>query len=410
MSDKIETEISSSENVQIPKSIATSGGDVEDDLTVGTTTSVAAAAMDGAVNVAPSAAAHPAKSPYFSAAVNPSDIQPTSTSNETPESSPNKEEIIIPGMNPGMNASEDENTDANVGAETTKQGGVLVSNSVPSQRVSLSPPGKKVDENSIVIPGVVTNNDNVNVIQTKMPPLEGATNEKTRSASSTATTTQRVNASGNKSRGIGRFNSTEKVKFALPESTTKTFAMNVVNTTAITPDHRNGAKQASTAPFSRPSSSIGKNQQKAVTPTPHTTAQYDSASATPGMPTAVKHDEASNEVNLQHRNEAMTEPIRSPTPATKNDVATPKASNLNTYSGSSMLTTHESFDELLSQLGADLTEATDIHNKGNLDLLHLEVALTHAYAKTLQLKGQFVDLVDEIDAVAAMGESILVDL
>ena len=75
-----------------------------------------------------------------------------------------------------------------------------------------------------------------------------------------------------------------------------------------------------------------------------------------------------------------------------------------------MIATHESFDELLSQLGADLTEATDIHNKGNLDLLQLEVALTHAYSKSLQLKGQYVDILDEIEAVCLMGESIMVDL
>ena len=396
VSDKNENEISSSENVQIPKSIATSGGEVEDDLTVGTTTSVAVAALDGAGNVAPPAPALPAKSPYFPAPVNQSNIQPTTTNNETTESSPNKEEIVIPGMDASAEEKSGEDTTADVVAETTKQGGVFIGNSIPSQRVSLSPPGTKVDENSIVIPGVATNNDNVNVAQTMLS-LQGATNEKTRS-SSTATTS----VLNNSSRGIGRFNSTDKVKFALPESTTKTFGrkgtsnMNVVNTTAITPDHRNGAKQTS---FARPSTSIGNIQDKAVTPTPHKTAQYDPASVTPGMPTAEKHGEASNEANAM-----------SPTPATKNDVSTPKASNLNTYSGSSMLTTHESFDELLSQLGADLTEATDIHNKGNLDLLHLEVTLTHAYAKALQLKSQFVDLLDETDAIAAMGEAILTDL
>eukprot|EP00984_Skeletonema_dohrnii_P021434 scaffold10708_cov157-Skeletonema_dohrnii-CCMP3373.AAC.4 len=452
--NKNENEISSSGNIQIPKSIATSGGDVDDDLTVGTTTSVAAAAMS-----APPAPALPAKSPYFSGAagaVNQSDAQ--HSSNAMPESSPNKEEIIIPGMNASAEEKSGENTNTDVAAETTKQGGVLASNSSSSQRVSLSPPGAKVNqatsivnENSIVIPGVVTNNDNVNVnvAQTlmqlggatkgKSPPTAASAGKTPPNAASAASTTQRANGAftsssvlGNSSRGMGRFNSTEKVKFALPESTTKTFAtkstanMNLANTTAITPDHRNGAKKASSTPFVRPSTSIGKNQQNAgvqqnaVTPIPHKTVQHDSASRViPAMPAAEKHVNTSNETTrtdeeLQHRNDAMAmgnNSVRSPTPAMKNDVTTPKASNLNNngggYSGSSMLTTHESFDELLSQLGGDLTDATDIHNKGNLDLLHLEVALTHAYAKSLHFKGQYVDLVDEIDAFSSMGEMLL---
>jgi len=453
--NKNENEVSSSGNIQIPKSIATSGGDVDDDLTVGTTTSVAAAAMSSVVNAAPPAPALPAKSPYFSGAagaVTQSDVQPSS--NAMPESSPNKEEIIIPGMNASAEEKSGEHTNTDVAPETTKQGGLLASNATSSQRVSLSPPGAKVNqatsivnENSIVIPGVSTNNDNVNVnvAHTMMqlggatkgntPPTAASTGKTPPTAASAASTIQRVNGAftsssvlGNSSRGVGRFNSTEKVKFALPESTTKTFAtkstanMNVANTTAITPDHRNGAKKASSTPFARPSTSIGKNQQNAgvqqnaVTPIPHKTVQHDSASRViPAMPTAEKHGNASNETTrtdeLQHRNDAMgNNSVRSPTPAMKNDVTTPKASNLNTgggYSGSSMLTTHESFDELLSQLGGDLTDATDIHNKGNLDLLHLEVALTHAYAKSLHFKGQYVDLVDEIDAVSSMGEILL---
>jgi len=393
--------------------------------------------MGGVVNAAPPAA----KSPYFSGAgaVNQSqsDIH---ARNATPESSPSKEEIIIPGMNVSAEKSGD-NADMDVTAETTKkQGGVLAPNAGSShtQRVSLSPPDAKMNQaatnvnaNSIVIPGV-TNNDNVDVAQTMMQ-LGGAT-KGTPTAVFTANNTQRVNgaftsssALGNNTRGgIGRFNSTEKVKFTLPESTTKTVPMkstanmNMVNTTAITPDHRNGAKQASTTPYTRPSASFGQNQQNAVTPTPHKTVQYDSAPrdrVVPCMPTAEKHDNTSNElrtdVDLQDRNQTKGDSVRSPTPTMKNDVTTPKASNLNTgggYSGSSVLTTHESFDDLLSQLDGDLTKATDLHNKGNLDLLHLEVALTHAYAKALQTKGQYVDLLDEIDAVSSLSESIMIEL
>lgn len=425
--NKNENEASSSSGnvVQIPKSIATNdGGDVEDDLTVGTTTSVAVVTMGGVVNAAPPAA----KSPYFSGAVNQRDIQASNTNNTSisnvadntamSKSSPSKEEIIIPGMNVGTEK---------IGVNADIQGGVVATpNASSSQRVSLSPPGAKmnqaaasnVSENSIVIPGV-TINDNMDVAQTMMQ-LGGATKGKTHTAVSTANNTQRVNGAftssnvlGNNSCGIGRFNSTEKVKFTLPEPTTKTAAMkstanmNMANTTAITPDHRNGVKQAASTtstPFARPSASSGKNYQNAVTPTPHKpVTQYDSS-------------ETRTDVELQDRNETMMgdDSVRSPTPMTKNDVSTPRASNLNTagggYSGSSMLTTHESFDELLTQLGGDLTDATDLHNKGNLDLLHLEVALTHAYAKALQMKGQYVDLVDEIDAVSSMGESIMIEL
>jgi len=433
--NKNENDASSSGNVQIPKSIATNGGDVEDDLTVGTTTSVAPATVGGVVNAAPPAA----KSPYFSgaSAVNQSDIQ---ARNATPESSPSKEEIIIPGMNVSTEKS-GENTDIDATAETTKRGGVLAPNAsfAHTQRVSLSPPDAKmnhaatnVNANSIVIPGV--NNNNIDLAQTMMQ-LGGATNGKTSTAVSTAINIQRVNgaftsssALSNNTRGgigIGRFNGTEKVKFALPESSTKTAPMksttnmNTANTTAITPDHRNGAKQALATPYARPSAGFGPNQQNTVTPIPHKTVQYDSAPGrvVPGMPTEEDHDNVPNEmktgVDLQDRTETMGDSVRSPTPTMKNDVATPKASNLNTgggYSGSSMLTTHESFDELLSQLDGDLTEATDLHNKGNLDLLHLEVALTHAYAKALQTKGQYVDLLDEIDAVSCMGESIMIEL
>jgi hypothetical protein len=439
--NKNENEASSSSGnvVQIPKSIATNdGGDV------GTTTSVAVVTMGGVVNAAPPAA----KSPYFSGAVNQRDIQASNTNNTSisnvadntamSKSSPSKEEIIIPGMNVGTEK---------IGVNADIQGGVVATpNASSSQRVSLSPPGAKmnqaaasnVSENSIVIPGV-TNNDNMDVAQTMMQ-LGGATKGKTHTAVSTANNTQRVNGAftssnvlGNNSCGIGRFNSTEKVKFTLPEPTTKTAAMkstanmNMANTTAITPDHRNGVKQAASTtstPFARPSASSGKNYQNAVTPTPHKpVTQYDSAPCDiviPGMPTAEKHYNASSEtrtdVELQDRNETMMgdDSVRSPTPMTKNDVSTPRASNLNTagggYSGSSMLTTHESFDELLTQLGGDLTDATDLHNKGNLDLLHIEVALTHAYAKALQMKGQYVDLVDEIDALSSMGESIMIEL
>jgi hypothetical protein len=403
---------SSSSHVRIPKSIATIGGDVEDDLTVATNTSVVAAARDSVVKTAPDPAA---KSPYFSSnAVNKFGTD-TYTS---PIPSPDREEIVIPGMEKG-----DKNTDLNL---ETKQGPSPSS----SQRVSLSPPvmnknqgATKVDQRSIEIP--VVNNENTATDQTMVQLGEGAAKGKTHTAVCTAdtqladgkftssettskTTSFQQSALGN-SVGIGRFNSTEKVRFVLPESTSKTSAtINnaiIANTTAITPDHRNTAKQSNT---SHPSDDNRKkqNQQNAVTPTPHKTIQYERV--VPGMPTN-DSDEIMADFELENYNDQMDVSIRSPTPTTNANTDTPKASNIGGYSGSSMLATHESFDELLSQLSSDLTEATDIHNKGIVDLLDLEVTISHVYAKLLHFKGQYIDILGEIDAVASMGDSLMVE-
>ena len=426
--------------VQIPKSIATSGGDVEDDLTVGTTTSVVMTTMDGVANAQPPAPA--AKSPYFTNAAKQSDAAASNEITAESNPGPSKEEIIIPGMNMDMNVQKNvDPVSANVTTDATKQDTVLAPKA-GSQRVSLSPSDAKInqastnaDQNSIVIPGVTKNSD-MDITQTMVQHGGVAQAENAKTASSIAKSTntntnitQLVNGAStsttsvlanNNSRGMGRFSTTERVKFNLPESTatTKTMAtMSRANSTAITPDHRRSSKQVQAL-----SGVTGENLQNAVTPTPHKPTQSESSTrdrVIPGMSGAgEQHNNSPNEAMVddelqQPKGVATGDSVRSPTPATKNEASTPKASNLNTsaaYSGSAMLATHESFDELLAQLGADLTEATDIHNKGNLDLLHLEVALTHAYAKSLQLKGTYVDFLDEIDAVSSMCESMLTGL
>ena len=76
-----------------------------------------------------------------------------------------------------------------------------------------------------------------------------------------------------------------------------------------------------------------------------------------------------------------------------------------------MIATHESFDELLSQLANDLSDSTDIHNQGERDLLSLEVAISHAYAKVLRTKGQYLDLLGAIESVASsFGDEDLIAL
>ena len=408
----------SSTNVQIPKSIATgNGGDVEDDLTVGTNTSVvaAAAARDGVFNAAPSAA----KSPYFSNSANNDNDVHASTSKDVSNvaaeeklvsaPSPDKEEIIIPGMDllaGTVDKSGEDSIDMNATDEMTKQDGVVAPNTNSSQRVSLSPP--KPDANSIVIPGMpsttaTAESENMNTSRS-MVQFGGAAEGNANAAVSAANTqpvfgnNSHPSVLGN-SRGIGRFNSNEKVKFSLPESTTKTTTAasknaanigNNNNTTAITPDHRKGAKQGLSA----------------VTPTPHKTVQYEATSydrTVPGMPTA--------EMQIVDNDATMKDSVRSPTPTTNTNSDTPKASNIGGYSGTSMIATHESFDELLSQLANDLSDSTDIHNQGERDLLSLEVAISHAYAKVLRTKGQYLDLLGAIESVASsFGDEDLIAL
>jgi len=408
----------SSTNVQIPKSIATgNGGDVEDDLTVGTNTSVvaAAAARDGVFNAAPSAA----KSPYFSNSANNDNDVHASTSKDVSNvaaeeklvsaPSPDKEEIIIPGMDllaGTVDKSGESGINMNATDEMTKQDGVVAPNTNTSQRVSLSPP--KPDANSIVIPGMpsttaTAESENMNTSRS-MVQFGGAAEGNANAAVSAANTqpvfgnNSHPSVLGN-SRGIGRFNSNEKVKFSLPESTTKTTTAasknaanigNNNNTTAITPDHRKGAKQGLSA----------------VTPTPHKTVQYEATSydrTVPGMPTA--------EMQIVDNDATMKDSVRSPTPTTNTNSDTPKASNIGGYSGTSMIATHESFDELLSQLANDLSDSTDIHNQGERDLLSLEVAISHAYAKVLRTKGQYLDLLGAIESVASsFGDEDLIAL
>ena len=218
--------------------------------------------------------------------------------------------------------------------------------------------------------------------------LKKTTNAKTPPAAnkSNVQTVTHSNMASN-SRGIGNFgntNTTEKVKFAVPEartsdkSSTDMYSMggndlgnnngqfgaslsnlntlsngtSAPSSTAITPDHRrNGeAKQPAETPFARRSESSGGNNQNAVTPTPHrapalaaaTAMRHDSTTydrVVPGMPNAaaaadpktmevVPHvEEQRFEAPPQRRPRSQT--IYSPPASTNPDSVTPKASNVN---------------------------------------------------------------------------------
>lgn len=264
--------------------------------------------------------------------------------------------------------------------------------------------------------------------------------------------------------GIGKFStSTEKVQFAAPETrpsamgATKTvdssnslvgtslansnalskFAAAASGSTAITPDHRqSGVKESAATSFSRSTNDSGGD---AITPafheTPTTaqalagTMQYDSTHNdrfVPEIPTATAGPKAMEvEPQVEDPIEARrprSNAICSPPPPTNKESVTPKASNVNPpftivntndVLGQSYLKTNsafhtdETFDELLSQFVNDIQDGTDIFERGQNDLLELDVDLSHAFAAVLRYKDDYTNLLGEIEGVMAMAECIM---
>lgn len=244
--------------------------------------------------------------------------------------------------------------------------------------------------------------------------------------------------------------STEKVQFAPP--TNRASATKIVgrssaplskvtpatsSSTAITPDHRrSGAKESAVKPFSRSTNDSGGHIN---TPATHEipdmaqalagTTQYDSTHSdrfVPEMPT-VTAGPKTMEVEPQ-----VEEPIRarrprsntiySPPPLTNTESVTPKASNTNPSfpsvdtndeseqslpKSASAFHKDENFDELLSQFVNDIQEGTDIFERGQNDLLELEVDLSHAFAAVLRYKDDYTNLLGEIESVMTMAECIM---
>mmetsp|Transcript_21885 Transcript_21885/g.39113 ORF Transcript_21885/g.39113 Transcript_21885/m.39113 type:complete len:460 (-) Transcript_21885:156-1535(-) len=261
------------------------------------------------------------------------------------------------------------------------------------------------------------------------------------------------------SRGIDTFSfrsskNTEKVKFSVPENRSdaksvtdkalmgnKDFEQNngqfrsnggaAPSSTAITPDHRRSQsktqQQSVVTPFARP---LDRNSgtKNTVSPTPikvPAPTQYDSSPfdrVVPGMAPAV--ETKTGDVERRPRSNTMY----SPPPRTMLDNSvTPKVSNVNngraaaananqvsapaSYSAnSSAFHTDESFDELLSQFVQDIQEGTDIYDKGQNDLLDLDVDLSHAFAGVLRYKEGYLNLLDEIENMAVNAEAIMSEM
>ena len=244
--------------------------------------------------------------------------------------------------------------------------------------------------------------------------------------------------------------STEKVQFAPP--TNRASATKIVgrssaplskvtpatsSSTAITPDHRrSGAKESAVKPFSRSTNDSGGHIN---TPATHEipdmaqalagTTQYNSTHSdrfVPEMPTVTagpKTMEVEPQVEEPIRaRRSRSNTIYSPPPLTNTESVTPKASNTNPSfpsvdtndeSGQSLPKSasafhkDENFDELLSQFVNDIQEGTDIFERGQNDLLELEVDLSHAFAAVLRYKDDYTNLLGEIESVMTMAECIM---
>mmetsp|Transcript_36417 Transcript_36417/g.76448 ORF Transcript_36417/g.76448 Transcript_36417/m.76448 type:complete len:1242 (+) Transcript_36417:169-3894(+) len=293
------------------------------------------------------------------------------------------------------------------------------------------------------------NNDaNTSILNTKAAPATNKPN-----VQNTRTNTM------SKSLGIDTLSfhsskNTEKVKFAVPEN--RPDAKSVKNTaiicnkdleqnngqfrsnggaapssTAITPDHRRSQskiqQQSAVTPFARPpdrndglNNTVSPTPIKASAPTQFDLSPFDRV--VPGMAPAV--ETKTGDVERRPRSNTMY----SPPPRTMLDNSvTPKVSNVNngravaantnqaavpaSYSAnSSAFHTDESFDELLSQFIQDIQEGTDIYDKGQNDLLDLDVDLSHAFAGVLRYKEGYLNLLDEIETMAGNAEAIMTEM
>lgn len=274
--------------------------------------------------------------------------------------------------------------------------------------------------------------------------------------------------SSNSSRGIGKlgFNnkSTEKVRFAVPgNGPTSKSATNMALTggkdleqsnghigsksaaapssTAITPDHRryqgNAEQQAAVTPLARSANGLGGNNT--VSPTPHkapapapmaTATQHDSAlyeRVVPGMTPAVKSRAMEAEPRVEERR-PQSNTAYTPPPKTRiDDSSTPKVSNVNataaavanpnqeaataSYPATNLsLHTDDTFEELLSQFVQDIQEGTDIYERGQNELLDLDVDLSHAFAGILRYKEDYMNLLEEVETMTANADAIISEM
>ena len=373
--------------------------------------------------------------------------------------------VLSPNQGSAPRESFSPNPGMNVGNRASSRPGLNAAN----QARLFSPIGDADDDadddNSIVIPGApgaVAHQDanTGTVIQTevggvpfdtiKNPPRNPPTS--TAGKFSTSLLNRQRSSMISSKNGIAKFStSAEKVQFAAPAnraSATKIVGRSSAplskvttaasSSTAITPDHRrSGAKESAVTPFSRSTNAGGgDNNTPATHETPAMAAQAlagttqcdftHSDRIVPELP-SVTAGPKTMEVEPQ-----VEEPIRarrprsntiySPPPLTNTESVTPKASNTNPSfpsvdtndeSGQSFPTStsafhkDENFDELLSQFVNDIQEGTDIFERGQNDLLELEVDLSHAFAAVLRYKDDYTNLLGEIEGVMAMAECIM---
>ncbi|KAL3766564.1 hypothetical protein ACHAW5_003867 [Stephanodiscus triporus] len=325
------------------------------------------------------------------------------------------------------------------------------------------------DDNGIVIPGapaaVADANANTSTaLQTELggghigtisnPPRNPPAS--TMSKFSTSLLSRQRSSLISSKNGIGKFStSSDKVQFAAPETrpsatgATKTvdsrnslvgaslansnaiskFAAAASDSTAITPDHRQSGVKKSTNDSGGDVITPAFHETPTTAQAPAGTMQYDSTHNdrfVPEIPTVTVGPKAMEEESqVEDPIEARrprSNAICSPPPPTNKESVTPKASNVNPsfptvntndVLGQSYLKTNtafytdETFDELLSQFVNDIQDGTDIFERGQNDLLELEVDLSHAFAAVLRYKDDYTNLLGEIEGVMAMAERIM---
>jgi len=246
---------------------------------------------------------------------------------------------------------------------------------------------------------------------------------------------------------------TEKVTFALPKSrptatnnsnmmlggnqkngTSLARAAAAAGSTAITPDSRGVANdnQAAVAatPFGRQSdTSSGSETSSGDDLSPHKDHTFVPTSTTAQPPKKTMEQilpPQQQQQQQQQQRRPRSQTITSPPEALLTAPAqseTPKVSNVNQPSGSTMAAassyhhnnnsafhTDETFDELLTQFVQDIQDGTDIYEKGQNDLLGLNVEVTHAYSKLLRYKDEYKELLADIEGVQAMAESVMAEI
>jgi hypothetical protein len=70
----------------------------------------------------------------------------------------------------------------------------------------------------------------------------------------------------------------------------------------------------------------------------------------------------------------------------------------------------EEFENLVSSFLADLQEAEDLWDRGEYEILALNVDMSETYATTLRVRGQLMDILDEIDQGLALQDEVISEL